>query len=78
ACLHINDERLKHISIALKNVELGIFQNQQEKARQSKLGFCIIYSQGTEKVLVADYTDYDSVKGIYADKMIELSEILAE
>ncbi|MEG3028827.1 MAG: DUF4080 domain-containing protein [Oscillospiraceae bacterium] len=78
ACLHINDERLKHISIAFKNVELGIFQNQQEKARQSKLGFCIIYSQGTEKVLVADYTDYDSVKGIYASKMIELSEILAE
>lgn len=75
-CLHIGDPRLKNVSIAIKNVELDIFENQREKAKGGKIGFCILYSQGKQTVLFADYTDYDPVKNVYNNKTVDLSRVM--
>ena len=53
-CLHITDERMKYIRIALNNVDMGIFDNQREKAKQGKIGFAILYSKGEEQVVLAE------------------------
>lgn len=65
-CLHIADERMKYVRIALTNVDMDIFPNQREKAKQGKIGFCIIYTNGEEQVVLADYTNQDRVTGHYA------------
>ncbi len=76
--LHIADDRMKHISIALKNTDMGIFENQREKAKQAKIGFCILYSYDEEKVVVADYTQQDPVTSQYPYKILPLSVFFQE
>ena len=71
-CLHIADERMKYIRIALNNVDMDIFPNQREKAKQGKIGFAILYSNGEEQVVLADYTQQDKVTGHYSDKILPL------
>lgn len=77
-CLHIADDRMKHIRITLNNIDMGIFKNQREKSKQGKLGFCILYSSGTEQVVVADYTQQDRVTGQYPYKILPLEKFLPE
>ena len=72
-CLHITDERMKYIRIALNNVDMGIFENQREKAKQGKIGFAILYSFGEEQVILADYTQQDKVISQYPHKIMPLT-----
>lgn len=74
--LHVADPRLKNVSIAIKDIDFGLFQNQCEKAKQSKIGFCIVYSGEEEKVVFADYTDYDPVNKRYNYVVLELEKII--
>ena len=71
-CLHIADERMKYVRIALNNVDMDIFENQREKARQGKIGFAIIYTNGAEQVILADYTQQDKVTGMYIHRILPL------
>lgn len=71
-CLHIADERMKYIRIALNNVDMDIFENQREKAKQGKIGFAILYAGGEEQVILADYTQQDRVTGQYPHKFMPL------
>ncbi len=74
-CLHIQDDRMKHIRIAVNNCDVQIFENQREKAKQGKIGFCIIYSSEKEQVVFADYTSLDSVNGQYEYKIIDIEKV---
>lgn len=71
-CLHIADERMKYIRIALNNIDMGIFTNQREKAKQGKIGFAVLYSYGEEQVILADYTQQDKVTGHYDYNILPL------
>ena len=71
-CLHIADERMKYIRIALNNVDMGIFENQREKAKQGKIGFAILYTDGAEQVVLADYTKIDKVTAQYPHRIMPL------
>jgi len=71
-CLHITDERMKYIRISLNNIDMGIFDNQREKAKQGKIGFAILYSEGAEQVILADYTQQDKVTSQYPHKVMPL------
>ena len=71
-CLHIADERMKNIRIALSNIDMDIFENQREKAKQGKIGFAILYTNGAEQVILADYTQQDKVTGQYPHRTMPL------
>ena len=71
-CLHIADERMKYIRIALSNIDMDIFENQREKAKQGKIGFAILYTNGAEQVILADYTQQDKVTGQYPHRTMPL------
>ena len=71
-CLHIADERMKYIRIALNNVDMDIFANQREKAKQGKIGFAILYTNGEEQVVLADYTQIDKVTSQYPHRIMPL------
>ena len=71
-CLHIADERMKYIRIALSNIDMEIFENQREKAKQGKIGFAILYTNGAEQVILADYTQQDKVTGQYPHRIMPL------
>ena len=71
-CLHIADERMKYIRIALNNVDMDIFTNQREKAKQGKIGFAILYTNGEEQVVLADYTQIDKVTAQYPYRIMPL------
>ena len=75
-CLHVTDERMKYIRIALNNVDMDIFENQREKAKQGKIGFAILYSYGEEQVVLADYTAQDKVTGKYDSKIVALEKFM--
>lgn len=77
-CLHITDDRMKYIRIALNNVDMGIFENQREKAKQGKIGFAILYSNGEEQVILADYTQQDKVTGQYQHKFVPLEMVIGK
>ena len=74
--LHRPDERLKTINNIVKTVELSIFDRQIEKAKQGKIGFCILYSE-QEQIVFTDYTSYDSVNNIYNYAIFPLKDILS-
>ena len=71
-CLHIADERMKYIRISLNNVDMNIFPNQREKAKQGKIGFAVLYTNGEEQVILADYTNQDKVTGKFDYKIMPL------
>ncbi|MBQ6897205.1 MAG: DUF4080 domain-containing protein [Oscillospiraceae bacterium] len=71
-CLHIADERMKYIRIALNNVDMDIFENQREKAKQGKIGFAVLYTNGQEQVILADYTHIDKVTAQYPHRIMPL------
>jgi hypothetical protein len=71
-CLHIADERMKYVRIALTNVDMDIFPNQREKAKQGKIGFAVLYTNGEEQVILADYTNQDKVTGKFDYKIMPL------
>lgn len=77
-CLHITDERMKYIRIALNNVDMGIFENQREKAKQGKIGFAILYSGIEEQVVLADYTQQDKVTSQYKYEILPLEKFMPE
>ena len=75
-CLHITDERMKYIRVALNNFDMCIFDNQREKAKQGKIGFAILYSYGEEQVVLADYTNQDKVTEHYDYTVMPLEKFM--
>ena len=71
-CLHIADERMKYVRIALNNIDMDIFPNQREKAKQGKIGFAILYTDKEEQVILADYTQQDKVTAQYPHRILPL------
>ncbi|MBR4036751.1 MAG: DUF4080 domain-containing protein, partial [Oscillospiraceae bacterium] len=73
---HIPDTRFKTITTALRQQTVSVFDNQSEKAAKGKIGFAILYSNDT--VILADYTDFDPVTGIYNHKIMALQDFQPE
>ncbi len=61
--LQIFDKRLKDISFSLKNDEHSFFQDINKKAKEAKIGICILYNDIEEDVLVIDYSKKHKVSG---------------
>jgi len=69
---------MKYVRIALNNIDMGIFENQREKAKQGKIGFAILYTYGAEQVILADYTQQDKVTAQYPHKILPLEMFMPE
>ncbi len=54
--LQIQDSRLKDIQRSLKEDEHSIFNDINSKAKEAKIGICILYKEDKEEVLLVDYS----------------------
>ncbi len=73
---HVPDTNFKVITTALRKETVQIFDNQSEKAAKGKIGFAILYS--TDTVILADYTQQNSVTGQYNYKIVDFDIFAGE
>ncbi len=70
--LQIFDKRLKDISASLKQDEHSFFKDINSKAKEAKIGICILYSEDKEKVLLVDYSKKHKVLERFNYEIIDI------